>query len=113
MKKEIKESWIAALRSGEYKKGKGALLSNGKYCCLGVLTNLWCKETGRKWKMDKYGYGFIGSEDNYLPKPVMKWAGLESQNPYVKDEALSTWNDSLGYGFKRIATLIEKGIPDE
>lgn len=41
MNKELKQKWVAALRSGEYKQGKGKLLyhENGEtsYCCLGVL----------------------------------------------------------------------------
>lgn len=35
---EIKQKWLDALRSGEYKQGKGRLRDgNGAYCCLGVL----------------------------------------------------------------------------
>lgn len=38
MKKADWEKWDAALRSGEYVQGTGALRdSNGRYCCLGVL----------------------------------------------------------------------------
>lgn len=36
----MKESWIAALRSGKYKQGKGALQNNGCFCCLGVLSEI-------------------------------------------------------------------------
>ena len=38
MRKADHEKWDAALRSGEYKQGKGRLeTSDKKYCCLGVL----------------------------------------------------------------------------
>src|SRR3990167_9242979 len=42
MKKSYAMKWIAALRSGKYKQGKGALHQVDrsryhKYCCLGVL----------------------------------------------------------------------------
>lgn len=38
MDKELKAKWVAALRSGQYKQGKGKLLANdGAMCCLGVL----------------------------------------------------------------------------
>jgi hypothetical protein len=30
-------AWLAALRSGKYKQGRGQLQHSGKYCCLGVL----------------------------------------------------------------------------
>lgn len=44
MKPDIKERWVAALRSGEYKQGKGTLKERGDcpplYCCLGVLLEI-------------------------------------------------------------------------
>jgi hypothetical protein len=39
MNQVIKEKWVAALRSGEYKQTKGYLRNKKGYCCLGVLTN--------------------------------------------------------------------------
>lgn len=45
MKKDIKDKWIAALRSGEYDQTKGVLRreddeGRASYCCLGVLCEL-------------------------------------------------------------------------
>ena len=40
MKKNIMKRWVSALRSGEFKQGKGALEAKGKHCCLGVLCEL-------------------------------------------------------------------------
>lgn len=37
---EVKEKWLAALRSGEYEQGDGQLCYNGKFCCLGVLNDV-------------------------------------------------------------------------
>lgn len=37
MKKELRDKWVAALRSGEYKQVVGSLKTNDGYCCLGVL----------------------------------------------------------------------------
>jgi len=38
MPKAVKERWLKALRSGEYKQGQGMLRdAEGGYCCLGVL----------------------------------------------------------------------------
>lgn len=39
MDKELKAKWIEALRSGQYKQGKGQLRDtpSDTYCCLGVL----------------------------------------------------------------------------
>lgn len=39
--RELMQKWVAALRSGYYKQGKGKLRPyEDKYCCLGVLCNL-------------------------------------------------------------------------
>ena len=40
MNKEIRDNWVAALRSGKYKQGKSTLMYEGKYCCLGVLCDI-------------------------------------------------------------------------
>jgi hypothetical protein len=37
MDAELKAKWIGALRSGEYKQGRGKFEHEDKYCCLGVL----------------------------------------------------------------------------
>lgn len=36
LEKGFSDKWQAALVSGKYKQGEGALLRYGKYCCLGV-----------------------------------------------------------------------------
>lgn len=43
--KELKDKWVAALRSGDYKQGIGCLKYKDKegtlrYCCLGVLAEV-------------------------------------------------------------------------
>lgn len=40
LKPHIKTKWVEALRSGDYKKAKGALARDGGFCCLGVLCDL-------------------------------------------------------------------------
>ena len=46
MKQELKDRWIAALESGEYKKGRKVLCnSRGQMCCLGVLADIEGKLT--------------------------------------------------------------------
>lgn len=41
MDKKIARKWTEALRSGEYRQGKGTLKTkNGRYCCLGVLCDI-------------------------------------------------------------------------
>lgn len=105
MKRKIKEKWVAALRSGEYKQGTGRLhtlvgSSGGyspedKFCCLGVLCDLAFKEgkvdrrTGYLDDALEYGKGKqVDDYENWnsgaLPKAVQKWAGLKTDNPVVK-----------------------------
>lgn len=56
MNQDLKEKWIKALRSGDYKQGKGYLNQNNeKYCCLGVLCNVY----GIEWKEIQRVSGFI------------------------------------------------------
>lgn len=46
MNPRIRDMWAEALESGEYCQGNGRLRFNKKHCCLGVLTDLYVKETG-------------------------------------------------------------------
>ncbi len=50
MNQEIKEKWVAALESGEYQQARKCLNDGTGFCCLGVLTDLFIKETKQgKW----------------------------------------------------------------
>lgn len=40
MNQEIKKLWVKALRSNEFKQGRGYLEKDNKYCALGVLSIL-------------------------------------------------------------------------
>lgn len=111
MKTDIKKKWVRALRSGKYKKAQGNLRVEGSsggikgYCCLGVLSDLYVKEKSKTFESL--------NENHVLPVKVMRWAGLTSSNPSVNtkrtgEENLATLNDGNdGYGFRRIADLIE------
>jgi hypothetical protein len=55
LKPEVREKWVAALRSGEYTQGTRALNRDGKFCCLGILCDLYHKETGQgAWIVQPY-----------------------------------------------------------
>lgn len=65
---EVKEKWLAALRSGSYKQGYEQLVSNPdegfRYCCLGVLADVcsaWPRVAGNEVLKDSH----LG-EDDYL-----------------------------------------------
>jgi len=126
----IKQKWLIALRSGEYKQGKFSLKSvvNGeiRYCCLGVLCDIAVKEGVLNWKPDiatrsvseDPNHKYYELEDAYvaqlLPPKVKEWAHLESASPVISDPEnsiyhdLASANDSLNLSFNEIANEIEK-----
>lgn len=109
MNSSIKQAWIEALRSGTYNQGSGCLRENDRYCCLGVLTDLYIKENKLEWVPGKHGDYFFNGTAGTLPRAVSEWAKLGSDNPLVDDRSLAGWNDS-GTSFEEIADLIEEGL---
>lgn len=127
MNRKVKTKWLKALRSGKYKQARQGLCfenQNGQksFCCLGVLNDLYIKEMKPKvgWEHQETKSGGINQfnfaiEDSYLAPEVMKWADLEYRDPRVMDSkgeqtTLSAINDGKGFGFKRIANIIEKQL---
>ena len=124
MNPKVKESWVSALRSGQYKQTRFKLKSQGGFCCLGVLCDLYSKETGEEWVEDenKNCYQFLGQSQT-LPDKVSEWAELppfptlisyralpftdgRAPSPYpIRLEAL---NDDHKKTFKEISDLIEE-----
>lgn len=119
MNPDIKEQWVAALRSGEYKQGAGRLQDPqvGEFCCLGVLCDLAVK-AGVQVSVTQVGYEVAyGGNTGSLPTPVQEWAGLDSPDPELAEsyepddgnlypEEASSLNDS-GMPFSQIADLID------
>jgi hypothetical protein len=86
MNPQIKEKWIDALRSNEYKQTQGYLHTSDGYCCLGVLCDLYAKEHHVEWKIGNNGHiqSFDG-RDQLLPNSVRDWSGIETivtRNPH-------------------------------
>lgn len=133
MDQEKKALWVAALRSGDYPQGKGSLhtVQNGqaRYCCLGVLCDVAVKN-GLNIRVSDYPeeestsnrvlIAYAGYDD-FLPNPVMEWAGLESRNPGTNElvdlygdgnpikVTLSYLNDN-GRTLSEIADIIERDL---
>lgn len=81
---DFKAKWVAALRSGEYKQGRGQLRNhNNEYCCLGVA----CIVTGYEVELIK--------DKCYVPKDFelipMKLRGASYDSSLVK--LLANMND--------------------
>jgi hypothetical protein len=111
MNQEIKRRWVEALRSGQYKQGRLHLHKEDSFCCLGVLTDLYCRDHGAQWSEAWPGslvMAFNG-EDEGLHPMVLDWAGLSSPNPVVDCGRLSSLNDN-GRTFAEIADLIDQHL---
>jgi len=123
MDKHVAERWVEALRSGKYEQGQGDLRPEpGRYCCLGVLCDLYREEQGKgDWapaseSSERMTFevhdteGLIAeTEGAVLPEIVKDWAGMESFAGDIADtgQALSALNDK-GVKFRDLADLIEQ-----
>lgn len=104
MKKELRDKWLAALRSGEYKQGEGQLVKRGispgivRYCCMGVLREV-CDLS--EFEYSKTAFTIVQLEE----------VGL----PYSMQETLISKNDGTcgctKHSFSQIANWIEKHVP--
>jgi len=117
MKERIKKVWVKALTGKKYKQGRTRLRTRNGFCCLGVLCDLYGKETGVEWKKTSDGWVFL-EKDCTLPRAVMKWAGLKSPNPNpnkpnewssLTNRTLAGLNDG-GKKFKAIAKVIKEAL---
>ena len=106
MKKRAKEKWIAALRGGEYKQTVGQLKDEDRYCCLGVLCDLYSKAKRKKWSLEGI-YGSILGHSSDLPEEVFEWAGQDIRS---HQETLISMNDDENKTFTTIANYIEKNL---
>ena len=66
MKPEIKKQWVQALRSGEYKQGRGQLKQGATFCCLGVL----CDLAVQSGELGSLGARWLGSPSKRSPGRV-------------------------------------------
>jgi len=117
MNKRIKKLWIKALRSGKYEQGKKLLrVSNGddRFCCLGVLCEVYRKDTGDgSWNEHNKAWFETsnGADDSELPFAVQEWAELGDPNPVLgiaSNSASASKLNDRGETFEYIADRIEK-----
>lgn len=113
MNQDVKQKWVAALRSGKFVQGRSKLkhtTDHGSlHCCLGVLCEIHDQ-------VHSCGQSFEGME-GFPPEHVMNWAELPDpanlRFTFVRDdgqkfqESLIYLNDVRMYNFKQIADLIE------
>lgn len=115
MLKELKDKWLAALRSGEYRQGKAALRKHSKsqdesqdarfdmFCCLGVLCDVYDPYS---WVDGNITKGYVRLQnDGYPSDEVLNNVGL----PYDLSRKLGKLNDA-GKTFGDIADFIESQV---
>lgn len=108
-----KELWLSALRSGEFVQGTGSLLNDGRYCCLGVLSEVALQngvevKKGRCWS-DHCDCKQVTFDDHssYQPASVASWANLSPSSSATN--ILAGKNDG-GATFAEIADWIEENL---
>lgn len=97
-------TWIAALRSGEYKQGRGCLQSEDGYCCLGVA----CKALIPEDKLELNDDGFLNAGYPLSQPNAPEW--LKNINVDFSKKAgrsLDVLNDCEGFTFDEIADVLE------
>jgi|LakMenE01Jun11ns_1017448.scaffolds.fasta_scaffold9843616_2 hypothetical protein len=130
MEKALKEKWLEALRSGQYKQTIGVLKmqsENGdcRYCCLGVLCDVsgegewvegewiegeWIESPLPDAWFCEFGYTFVDATmTGALSPEFRKRHGI----PLKTRDLLIGMNDNKGMSFKEIADWIETNIKEE
>lgn len=97
-------TWIAALRSGEYKQGTGRLQSETGYCCLGVACKVLIPDDKLKLKDN----GFLNGGYPLSQPNTPRWLKHINDDFYRKtDGYLDDLNDKGRLTFNDIADLLE------
>lgn len=130
---KLVQDWIAALRSGEYKKGEGALKTQvddrkPEFCCLGVLCEVALKagiqitvEDGSNGRtMYSQSTSSLGNDDlrslveeGYVGNGITHGSGFEDALISMNDGKFETdpetgKEDSVVYSFDQIADHIQE-----
>ena len=104
MKEEIKNKWVAALRSGDYEQTKHTLKDKKGFCCLGVLCDLYSPNQWESFSDENncYNYRFSAVDiiGELLPSGIMEWSGMKS-------------DDGKRGGYQRLSSINDKGVPFE
>jgi hypothetical protein len=113
MDADLRAKWVAALRSGDYIQGEGALKRQDvddqvRHCCLGVLCEVLDVPQVRReldGGVSRWAFG-EEHEEGYLPAAIQDQAGLAS----AVMTSLARMNDSGRYDFKAIADYIDQNL---
>ena len=108
MNKEIKDKWVKALRSGEYKQGRFYLQQDNLFCCLGVLCKvLDVPNFVSDYRNNTTAFNF-GNEYSHAGLPTTFCQNIELSD--IEEGELINMNDELGKNFSQIADYIEANL---
>lgn len=114
--KEVKERWIAALRSGDYEQGYRQLMQEcseldednevvtKRYCCLGVLCDLFLKDEeaskGLEPEWDDSGHFVVNNyrvsaEEDAPPKVVLNGVPPNPVNAWARGNDKEAWKSTV------------------
>ncbi len=82
MRKQAVDLWLKGLESGRFPQGKGALLRDSRYCCLGVACAV-AMEQGVVMELtvnDMLKKTLFNDQANYLPKVVCDWLEVSEED---------------------------------
>jgi hypothetical protein len=115
MKKDLRDRWVAALRSGEYLQGHGRLrntpdMATVEMCCLGVLCDVvdphaWTFSD--EWTHEEEG--IVHTLEDALDATALARVGLDEE---IQKELIHL-NDDEHASFTEIASVIERQVPVE
>jgi hypothetical protein len=108
MKEQVKDLWVAALRSGEYKQTQTVLHDGDGYCCLGVLCRVLGKQFAPAYTNHERAVYLCEGSTVLLPRVVRDEAGMKSDSgAFGVARSLADLNDK-GVPFDEIASLISE-----
>lgn len=125
MNREIRDRWVAALRSGDYQQGQHLLRAQtpdgDKLCCLGVLCELAVADgvipepvlKGQTWGQENDYYVYGDDEDgSLLPDVVARWADVKDASGAFDDNPIAAPpvdEQDDGYYLETLAGLNDEG----
>lgn len=103
-KEQLREEWLAALESDDYRQTCMWLQAGDRYCCLGVACKV-AERHGVEVIKDEFGDGIAGSSLAVQEAVKAAFGFRHGKGGIVNGKSLAEHNDA-GRSFKEIATLV-------